>query len=258
MPTESAGQNPDRKAAEQPLEILHRDASLVVINKPSGLLVHRSYLASDRVTCQTILRDQIGQYVYPAHRLDRQTSGVLIFTTSRESLAAVNAMLAERGATKRYLAIVRGWPPESGTIERPLKRDNGEPLTALTTYRTVAHAELPYPTRTFASTRVALIAAEPKTGRFHQIRRHLAGIDHPVLGDSVHGDTRQNRAFNSYIGEGRLWLHAWHWASPHPDESGTDLAITAPFPPLFTQVVERCGWVIPSDATDPSMEPCPQ
>ncbi len=218
------------------LTILHADEHLVAIDKPPGLLVHRTQLAAgeDEAALQ-LLRDQLGRPVWPVHRLDRGTSGVLLFALSAEVASLLGAMFEQGRMDKRYLALVRGWPAdEHGLIDHPLARDpelpsTGQPLLyAQTRWRVLQRLEWPLATDPrFATTRVALLEAEPLQGRRHQIRRHLKHIAHPILGDATHGKGPLNRAVAAHLGRQRLWLHALELVLAHP-VGGAPLRLHAP------------------------------
>lgn len=218
------------------LTLLHRDEHLVAIDKPPGLLVHRTQLAAheDEAALQ-LLRDQLGQPVWPVHRLDRGTSGVLLFALSPEVASTLGAMFEQGRMHKRYLALVRGWPAtDEGLVDHPLARDPEKPsagqtmLEARTRWRVLSRLDWPFVTDPrFATTRVALLEAEPLQGRRHQIRRHLKHIAHPILGDATHGKGPLNRAVATHLGQNRLWLHAQRLVLAHP-VSGAPLELQAP------------------------------
>lgn len=198
-----------------PLPLLHLDDDLVAIDKPAGLLVHPSSLdAHEERTALKLLRDQLGQHLWPLHRLDKGTSGVLLF--ARNARAAREWGLAfEQGAVrKRYVALVRGWPPELGEIDQALARDPELPsagqvrLDAVTRYRRLATFEWPFSVDArHPTSRYALVEAEPLTGRRHQIRRHFKHIAHPLVGDTTHGKGAHNRAVAEWLDVQRMWLH---------------------------------------------------
>lgn len=234
------------------LKLLYRDDDLVVIDKPPGLLVHRSILDrhETRFAVQ-LLRDQLGRRVIPVHRLDKGTSGVLVFAFEREFAAALAAQFETREVEKRYLAVVRGWPDEAGVIAHPLKvvRDEYElPLDglapaqeALTGYRRLAVVELPIPDDRHPTSRYALLSLSPETGRRHQIRRHLKHISHPVIGDATYGKGRHNRMFAEQLGCSRLLLHCAGMTIRHP-RSGASIRIDAPLDGAFAALLLRFGW----------------
>jgi tRNA pseudouridine65 synthase len=227
------------------LTVLHLDDQLVAIDKPPGLLVHRTQLAAheDEAALQ-LLRNQLGRPVWPVHRLDRGTSGVLLFALSAEVASLLGAMFEQGRMDKRYLALVRGWPAEEeGLVDHPLARDpelpsSGQPmLEAQTRWRVLDRIEWPLATDPrFATTRVALLEAEPLQGRRHQIRRHLKHIAHPILGDATHGKGPLNRAVAAHLGQNRLWLHARRLTLVHP-ASGDPLCLEALPHPGFALTV---------------------
>lgn len=200
----------------EPLRVLHQDADLVAIDKPAGLLVHPSALdAHEEHSALKLLRDQLGERLWPLHRLDKATSGVLLFGRSAAAASHWGAALASALVRKRYLALVRGWPAEHGEIDQPLARDPELPsagqqrLEAVTRYQRLACFDWPFSVEgRHPSSRYALVAVEPLTGRRHQIRRHFKHIAHPLVGDTTHGKGAHNRAVAQWLGVQRLWLHA--------------------------------------------------
>jgi tRNA pseudouridine65 synthase len=197
------------------LPVLYRDDRMVVVDKPSGLLVHRSPLDrhETRFALQ-IVRDQLGRRVHPVHRLDKGTSGALVLALDAEAAKAFSHAFATRNVFKTYLALVRGWPDVAGSIDRPLTAvqderigpQSLEPRTATTHYRRVATYELPVHVDRYPTSRYALIELSPQGGRRHQLRRHLAGASHPIVGDSTYGKGRHNRLFAAQFGVRRLLL----------------------------------------------------
>ena len=223
------------------LDILYLDDYLAIVNKSTGWLVHRTPLdkGESRFVLQT-LRDQIGQHVWPVHRLDKGTSGVLVFARDAEAARRLGAAFEAGTVTKRYLALVRGWPPAEGAIDHPLARDPERPSAgqqrrdAVTRFRRLATFEWPFAVGgRFPTTRYALVEAFPQTGRRHQIRRHFKHIGHPLVGDSTHGKGAHNRAVAAWLGTTRLWLHAAALELPHPG-SAEMLPLQAPTPREWT------------------------
>lgn len=204
-----------------PLSVLWQDDHLVVVHKPAGWLVHRTGLDAHecRIVLQ-VLRDQLGRHVYPVHRLDKGTSGVLLMALSPEVARALSDQFEHRQAHKRYVAMVRGWPPERWRVEHPLRPDDAPPQVPLqdaqTDFMTLARWSLPVPVDRYPTTRVALVLAEPHTGRRHQIRRHLKHVAHPIIGDANHGKGAHNRWWAQHLGMQRLWLHAASLSLVHP------------------------------------------
>lgn len=242
--------------AEQ-LPILYRDEHLVVIDKPPALLVHRSELDrhETRFAIQ-ILRDQIGQHVWPAHRLDRGTSGILVFALNKAINASLGRQFEAGTVDKTYLAIVRGHPPESGVIDHPLSRQRdayewkGEKMSeeaqsALTRYQRLGVIELPVAVDRYPSTRYALLELKPLTGRRHQLRRHLKHIAYPIIGDATYGKGIHNRYFAEHLGCQRLLLACSQLAFDHP-MSGQRIQIKAPVSGEFAATLALFGWLDPT------------
>ena len=207
--------------ADQPLRLLHADDALVAIDKPAGLLVHRSSLdAHETRSAAEMLRTQLGAPVWLLHRLDKATSGVLAFARDAVVASAIGEAFETGRVHKSYLALVRGWPPAEGTIDYPLARDPelpsaGQPrLPAITRFRRLACFEWPFADGRHATSRYALVEVVPVTGRRHQIRRHFKHIAHPLVGDTTHGKGAHNRAVAAWLGTSRLWLHASRLALP--------------------------------------------
>ena len=200
------------------LPILHRDGFLLAVNKPSGLAVHRG-AAQDRIVALQSVRDLVGRRVHAVHRLDRATSGALLFALDPGTAGQLQAKLEAGEVEKRYLALVRGIPPEAGVIDHPVPRSLGGPrVSAVTEYRRLATFE-----------RYALVEVRPRTGRLHQIRRHLKHLGHPLIGDVRYGKGEHNRLFRERFGLYRLALHALELAFDHP-ATGERLRIVAPLP----------------------------
>ncbi|MBT42712.1 MAG: tRNA pseudouridine(65) synthase TruC [Idiomarina sp.] len=228
--------------SESLLPIIYQDQHLVVIDKPSGLLVHRSRLASDaKVFAMQLLRDQLGQHVYPLHRLDRPTSGLLVFALDSDTARLVNEQWAERSVEKTYHAVVRGYVDDGGIIDYPLKeeldkiadkdaRGDKEAQQAVTEYRCLKRIELPFKvSKKHDTSRYSLVELKPKTGRKHQLRRHMSHIRHPIIGDSRHGEGRHNRFFRDQFGCDRLLLAATQIRFQHPHSKEIlDLSIDIP------------------------------
>jgi tRNA pseudouridine65 synthase len=226
------------------LDILYEDAYLIAINKPHGLLVHRSSIAAvaDEFAIQ-LLRDQIGRKVYPVHRIDRKTGGVLLFALDKATEIAMQQQFMENAVFKKYLAVVRGHTPDEQVIDYPLRKENGTLQDALTVYATIKKAELPVPLGAHSTSRYSLISVTPKTGRMHQIRKHMAHIFHPIIGDRTHGCNKQNRLFKEKWEMITMLLHASQLSFQHP-VSGDNVTITAPLRPEFEQAVQIMDWAL--------------
>jgi tRNA pseudouridine65 synthase len=192
------------------LEIIYQDDHLVAINKPHGLLVHRSRIAKDASEfALQLLRDQLGQRVYPCHRLDRKTSGVLLFAKDEDTNRLIQMKFADGQITKRYLAIVRGYTNDKGIIDYPLKKEDGNLQEAVTAYETIERTEINVPFLKQPTSRYSLVQVKPLTGRMHQIRKHFAHIFHPIIADRPHGCNKQNRLFKKKWDMDTMLLHAY-------------------------------------------------
>ncbi|WP_020409073.1 pseudouridine synthase [Hahella ganghwensis] len=242
----------DGEGTDSGLRILYRDEALVVIDKPSGLLVHRSEIDrhETRFAIQ-MLRDQIGCYVYPVHRLDKPTSGVLCFALSSELAKTVSTNWAT--ASKRYIGVVRGIIEESGVYDKPLKEPwdkygdkmvnpDKEAQSATTRYRRLATCELPYTVDRYPTSRYSLAEFTLEEGRRHQIRRHCKSFSHPIVGDTTYGKGRHNQLFAEKFGNRRLLLHACNLTLTHP-LSQEVLSISAPFSGDFYRVLTHLDWL---------------
>ena len=203
------------------IDLLYVDEYVVVADKPSGLLVHRGWDNDDDVAMFRV-RDKLGgAHVHPLHRLDRGTSGALLFARTKEAAAVLSKALEERDFEKRYIALVRGVAPEEGIIDYAIpKKDDGPRVDAITRFRRIAASPVD---------RCSLVLAFPETGRLHQIRRHLRHINHPLVGDVKHGSGVINRHYRSEYGLHRLALHASYLAFTHP-VTGERIAVTSPLP----------------------------
>ncbi len=235
------------------LPIIYQDERVVAIHKPSGLLVHRSELDrhETRFAVQ-LLRDQLGRHVYPAHRLDRGTSGVLVFALDKETARSLGGQFERQEVVKTYLAVVRGHPPEAGHIDHALSRrrddaewvgersaDDAQP--AVTDFRRLATCELPHQVDRYPTSRYALVELTPHTGRRHQIRRHLKHIAHPIIGDATFGKGRHNRLFQQLFGCHRMLLACVRMQLRHP-AGGRPLDLCAPPDGEFAAVLAALGW----------------
>ena len=241
------------EAPTETLPVLFQDQYLVAVNKPSGLLVHRSMIDrhETRFALQ-LVRDQVGQHVYPVHRLDKPTSGVLLFALSSEVAAKVSQQFTDGLIQKKYLAIARGYTPEAGVIDHPLKekpdkmtdrkaRQDKPAQSAITDYRRLATVELPLAIDRYPCSRYSLVEVCPRTGRKHQIRRHMKHIAHPVIGDAKHGKGNHNRYFAEHFGADRLLLACTQMVLQHP-VSGKPLILNAALDDVFLGLMQRFGW----------------
>jgi tRNA pseudouridine65 synthase len=235
--------------------VLHLDDHLAAMDKPAGLLVHRSPIASgDTRFALQMLRDHLGRAVYPVHRLDRGTSGVLLMALDADTARALNAQFESHAVVKTYVALVRGWPAPQGDIDHPLRRiEEGVPREdrgratdaqpARTSFRRLARLECASPLPPHPTARYALVAVQPLTGRQHQIRRHFKHTSHPLIGDATYGKGDHNRWWAHRLGIARLWLHAATLTLMHP-VSGRPLTVQAPAGPEWHALLRQPGWVM--------------
>jgi tRNA pseudouridine65 synthase len=218
-----------------PLPLLYRDGALAAVSKPSGMAVHRGW-SRERIVVLTLVRDHLGRAVFPVHRLDRATSGALVLALDPGTARALQEQFVAGRVGKRYLALVRGIPPEQGVIDHPVPRSpEGPRVPAVTEYRRLATFE-----------RYALLEVVPRTGRLHQIRRHLKHLSHPLIGDVRYGKGEHNRLFRERFGLHRLALHALEIAFDHP-EDGRRLTIVAPVPEDLAGPLRAMGIAVPGE-----------
>jgi tRNA pseudouridine65 synthase len=224
------------------LDIIYRDEHLIAINKPHGLLVHRSTIAADAEEfALQLLRDQVGLKVNPVHRLDRATGGALLFAFDKEVEIAMQKQFSDNLVSKKYLAIVRGYTPDSENIDYPLRKENGSVQEAFTSYTTLKRAEIAVPLGKHDTSRYSLVEVRPTTGRMHQIRKHLSHVNHPIVGDTTHGCNKQNKLFREKWTMNTLLLHAATLSFKHP-VTGAALIINAPVNTEFGRIMSLMDW----------------
>lgn len=235
------------------LVILYEDDDIVAIHKPAGLLVHRTYLArKERFFAMQLLRDQVGCHVYPVHRLDRPTSGILLFAKSSEMARQLCEQFEGHSIEKHYLAVVRGNMNEADRLDYPLKKEldalgdknvdaNKLAQDAVTDYQPLLNAEIPYASGRYSTSRYALVYLMPLTGRKHQLRRHMAHLRHPIIGDTTHGDGKQNKFFREHFNVNRLWLIAKKLCFDHP-RTGERMVLETELDPEWLPLFHGLGW----------------
>ncbi len=232
---------------------MYRDEYLVAVDKPSGLLVHRSPVDrhETRFALQ-LVRDQIGQHVYPVHRLDKPTSGVLLFALSSAVAGQLSAQFAAHRVDKTYLAVVRGWCPQEGIVEHPLTdkpdrladRDRRAPRAAqdaVTAFQRLATVEIPLAVERYPQTRYSLVQLRPVQGRRHQLRRHLKHLGYPIIGDAKYGKGVHNRFFQQQYDCHRLLLLCRQMRLVHP-VSGEPLVLQANPDAAWIRVMDAFAW----------------
>ena len=233
----------------QPLTILYRDEHLVAVHKPSGLLVHRSKLTGgENEFLLQRLRNQLGQRVYPVHRLDRPTSGVMVLALDSATAARLGKAFREHQVNKRYLAVVRGFGPERERLDYALREEDGSrpkaempALEAITEVERLDQIELPVQVDRYPGSRYSLMVVRPITGRRHQIRRHLAQRGYPVIGDAKHGKGNHNRFFAQQLECPRLLLAAAGLDFIHPVD-GRYMQLTCGLDTTMTALFQHFGW----------------
>lgn len=233
------------KVKPEEVPILHDDGVIVIIDKPAGLLTHPTPKDRANADVVTLLGSRMGK-LHPVHRLDRMTTGLLVLARDPVSADALASQFRKRDVRKRYLALVRGHTPASGTIDQPMRtgraftdRQAGPELPARTDYLTVHHATVDQPLGRYAEAWFSLVELTLHTGRTHQARRHLSRINHPVVGDKHHGDYAYNRFMEQVVGERYLYLRAHQIGFRHPD--GRTMVVTAGLPTQWVQALDAIG-----------------
>ncbi|MDH5474858.1 MAG: pseudouridine synthase [Cyclobacteriaceae bacterium] len=221
------------------LDILYKDNYMVAINKPHGLLVHRSSIAKDASEfAMQMLRDQINEHVYTIHRLDRKTGGVLLFALNEYTHKAMQKQFAENKIKKIYKAIVRGYTEHEGEIDYPLKREDGKIQEAYTAYKTLQQTEINISSGNHNTSRYSFVEVYPQTGRMHQIRKHFAHILHPIIADRPHGCNKQNKMFKEKFNMQTMLLHAASVNFIHPD-TGENIIIKTGIQSEFMRMIHE-------------------
>ncbi|RFA24800.1 hypothetical protein CAI21_20235 [Alkalilimnicola ehrlichii] len=236
------------------LDILYQDEHYVAVYKPAGMLVHRTMLASARIVVLQCLRDQLGRRVYPIHRLDRPTAGVLIFGLSSEAARALVGCFEARTVRKEYLAVVRGYCEPEGRIDYALSdpETGKDSQPAITDFKRLATVELPIPVARYQTARYSLMQAWPLTGRRHQLRKHFAHLRHPIIGDTTHGVGEQNRLFRDHFDWHRLLLLARSLCFEHP-YTGESIRVFAEPDAEMADLLARLDWL--ETVAEPSLSP---
>ena len=224
------------------LEIVYQDDHLIAINKPHGLLVHRSSIANDaKEFALQLLRDQINRHVSPVHRLDRKTGGLLLFAFEKDVEIAMHQQFQNGEVEKKYLAVLRGHSPDHLEIDYPLAKENGTIQEAFTSFITLKRAELAVPFGKHLTSRYSLVEATPTTGRMHQLRKHFAHIFYPIIGDRKHGCNKQNKLFKEQWDMTTMLLHASELSFIHP-VSKEKVHLTAKPQAEFCRVMDLMEW----------------
>ena len=231
--------------AEPHFNVICDDGSVLAASKPNRLLVHRTDIDFHE---PHNLRDLLNKtrkrdaWLQPVHRLDKPTSGIVLFATPGKALNALKLEFVQRRTKKCYWAVVRGWTDDEGLVEKPLPTaHNPTPKESRTHYRTLAKVELPHPVGPYQTARYSLVECRPETGRFHQIRLHFRHLRHPILGDTKYGDKKHNRFVASEYGSDILFLHAGQLTVRHPDGQ-SELALQAGVPKAWHTILDDWPW----------------
>lgn len=223
------------------LPILFLDEHYVIINKPHNLLVHRTSISEEKEEfALQILRDQLGCWVSPCHRIDRKTSGILVFAKSKEADAMMGKLFQESQVKKVYLALVRGYLPESGTCDRPLENEKGKIQEAITHFKCLQKVEMEIEVSRYPSSRYSWAEITPETGRMHQIRRHFAQMRHYLIGDKTHGECKHNKMFEQHFGLNTMLLHASELSFVHPF-TNQEVYLKAEMNSEFKRILKEIG-----------------
>lgn len=235
------------------LPIIYQDTHIVAVEKPPGLLVHRSLIDKHETRfAMQMVRDQIGQHVFPVHRLDRPTSGVLLFALSSDVARLLTEQFTAQAVSKTYYAIVRGHAPISGVVDYALKEkldkiadkmaDQNKPAQdAQTAFERLTTFELPHNVGRYSTARYSLVKLQPKTGRKHQLRRHMSHISHPIVGDTTHGDGKHNKFVRQAYGFQGLALTCYNMSLVHP-VTGESVVLQAEFDQRMAKLLVAWGW----------------
>ena len=226
------------------IRILHQDEAIVIIDKPPAMLTHRHSLDRHTPDVQAVLERRLKRPIYLVHRLDRMTTGVMVIALTRDAARDLSLQFRNRSTTKRYLAIVRGHPEDTGRVTNPLEGPSGDTVEAETSYITLGRGVAPEQIGRYPEAWFSLVQLELHTGRRHQARRHLHQINHPVLGDNRHGDKEHNRWAAARFGSRHLYLRARELAFAHP-ATGRQVSVTVTLPGLWRQVLEYVGIAVP-------------
>jgi len=228
------------------IKIIFEDEYLVVVNKPNNFIIHKSHYSRNIIETNLLafLKEQLGCQVYPAHRLDRKTSGIIILLKDKQYASQFQDLFISKSIQKTYYAIVRGFSPDAGTIDTPVKNDDtGIYKDALTHYKTVKTIALDIPVQPYDGSRYSLVQLIPETGRMHQLRKHLNKISYPIIGDYKYGDRFHNRMFETEFNCTYMFLHAHQLGFTHPI-TNKKLQLTADFPADWEILFQKFNWSI--------------
>lgn len=226
------------------IDIIFEDETIVIVNKPNNVLIHKSYYARNikDATILELLLEQTGLILYPIHRLDRKTSGVLVFSKQKEHVAVFQELFNTNQIQKTYIAIVRGFVTEPSLIDSPVKNPDTQVYKQAETYATPLETiQLNIPVHPYETSRYSLVELKPATGRMHQLRIHMNKISHPIVGDYKYGDRFHNRMFENEFNCHNLFLHAFSLTFKHPITK-KNLNVTAEVPANWTMIFNKFKW----------------
>ena len=226
-----------------PLPVLYEDENFIAVHKPHDLLVHKSKISTDRISAVQIVREMTSCQVDPIHRIDRATSGVLLFGKNKESTKFASDQFMNHEVSKTYLAIVRGWPTEdTGQVNNALKNEKGVEQEAHTEYEVLAKIDYPESIGKYKSSWFSLIRAFPKTGRMHQVRRHLKRLCGPVIGDTQRGSGKHNTFFREKFNSHNLLLFAESLNFKNMNDE--EVYIKADLPDSLRNIMNQFNWTL--------------
>ena len=228
------------------IELIFEDDYLVVVNKPNNLLVHHSHYARNIQEASMMeLLNSTNTELHLIHRLDRKTSGIILLVKKKEYISAFQKLFQTSLITKNYLAVVRGYTDDEGKIDSPIRIDESDKYkNALTHFKTLAKIELKnFPVHPYHTSRYSLVMLSPKTGRQHQLRKHMNKISHPIIGDHKYGDRFHNRNFETNFGLSNLFLHAHELIFEHPFLN-KKLHLSAKLPDNWSILLNKFNWTI--------------
>ncbi|NIJ45172.1 tRNA pseudouridine65 synthase [Wenyingzhuangia heitensis] len=215
------------------IDIRFEDTYILAVYKPNNMLVHHSAMANNQLeelSLVQLLKQELGIKYYPVHRLDRKTSGIILFAKQKEFVKPFQDLFVNNQIQKTYYGLVRGFIPENGKIDSPVKgRDANVHKEALTYYKRIKIFSIPIQVGPYKVSRYSLVALQPKTGRLHQLRIHMNKISHPLIGDPKYGDRFHNRMFLEKFNIDSLFLHAKTLEFIHPFTQKTH-TLTADMP----------------------------
>ena len=227
------------------IDVLFEDDYCLIVNKPNNVLVHHSYYSrniKDDSLLQLLTKQFDGQKFYPVHRLDRKTSGIILLVKEKEYVSKFQGLFTAKIIQKKYYAVVRGFVTDFGEIDTPIKNpDTGIYKEALTLYKKVSQIELNIPVLPYSTARYSILELEPKTGRMHQLRKHLNKIAHPIIGDHKYGNRHHNQMFETEFGIDYLFLHAFKLDFIHP-YSNEFIHIKLKPPEFWTDLFQKINW----------------